>query len=1208
MEIYAHPRGYEVEVASLGGLPSALHAEDYSFGTGYALLRRTRDDDATWDPKIAVIGGVIRRYLQRGSAAPPTLGLEEAACRAAGLEQKLERAGKDSEEVGYQKWEGENVSPERLRRAVAIGNVGDGTPPELEPSLRETLLGSEEERRFLEWACTGARAGCGGRLLPQVLFRDLGTGSKDMRRADFVYSDGAGRPIVIEIDGIQHEESREADESRDEALEGLNLEVRRIPASVLKKGTAMEDAPGLRALEDAWKEGAGEQWDDEEKWAKATRWIQDGAALQAALTSLWMHGVITGAEDEVSVSGRLPAEVWRAAVEDWAALVEAIIDAHGLRNVVQRPRPKVARAEEAEGEDPSGRQVLIAVETEQPWWHRIPVARPDMVIRRCAPVATAWMSVSTDPEWSRWKKEAEGASEEIRDEGLGWLLQAVFRKQRFREAQAAAIRRWLDGKDTIVLLPTGAGKSMIYQLAGLISPGATLVVAPIVALIHDQREGLEQSGIRRMKALSADGRREDEADAIGELRNGTLIFLIMAPERLQKPEWRQALGVAREAGGIAGAVIDEGHCISEWGHDFRPAYGQLGSFLKGRLGVEAVLALTGTASRAVYRDMVAHLEVDREDPEACIRPNTHDRAEIRMSLKYCTSRRDAEIAKTVALEEVLRRLPPGSPKTVFRPRGKRSRCGIIFMPTVGGRNNGIVAGVDFAERTGLSHVVTYAGGEYQPSRIANARKFKRNRATVMVATGGYGMGVDKPNVRWVVHPHLTGSLESYYQQIGRAGRDRKEAYASAVLLDEHPEQTAEVLDARASFEEAREAYDQGPRRWDDVGTALYFHFGQFKGPEAELWSLLDTVERLGGRDGLDTPGERQLPYQKTLERDVVRLMRLGIVGYYEVHYGSRQVSVHVPKWSAEDVLQKLTRYVERFDRARAAAIGKELREKIERRKGSVKETVEAGCRALVEYLYETVEPARRRALHETVLMARTCKTEDEIRERMLDYLSEGKGSEKVDGLLGEARFDWKEWHELFGDIDGEGQMEAGRVRGLFIRALESNPGHPALLMGRAIAESACKDAAVEVVIENIRAAVEALPRYEREERMETAMNGVCNWIEQAEEDGLGPLCALAWLSAREAMSEVQGSRIMARAEQWGERAYMTEMIQVERSAKIIGKVEKIIGKVGEAEEMIRSLMKQRKTGQTHRRKHDGSTHPEDRGDGRRHAGPRADRP
>ena len=1056
-----------------------------------------------------------------------------------GLEPRLNRAGDDSEDVGYQKWEGEKVSRETLRRAVAMGDAEGGTLPVLEPSLRESLLDSEEERRFLEWACTGARARRGGRLLPQVRFGDLGTGSKDMRRADFVYSDGVGQPIVIEIDGLQHEDSKEADASRDEALEALGLDVRRIPASALQ-GSGDEDAPELKYLDGILEKSADNLQADDDQWAQATRWIQEGVALQAALTSLWVHGAIQGAENSVRVSGRLPAEVWRAAVDDWMALAQAIIDAHGLTDVVQRPQPNVVPDEETEEEDSSRKQILIVLETEQPWWHGIPDTKPDFVIRRCAPVETALLSSVTNPKWSQWKKAAketseaaEETSEKVRDDALGWLLQAAFRKRRFREAQSTAIRRWMDGKDTIVLLPTGAGKSMIYQLAGLISPGTTLVVAPLVALMNDQREGLEQSGIRRMKALSSEGQRKDETDAIREIRNGSLIFLAMAPERLQKPEWCQALGTARKNGGIAGAVIDEGHCISEWGHDFRPAYGQLGSRIKGKLGFEAVLVLTGTASRAVYWDMVAHMEVDREDPGACIRPSTHDRPEIHMSLKYCKSPRDADLARPAALSEVLRCFPPGKPEVVFRPQGKKSRCGIIFMPAVRGRS-GIAAGLDLADGAGLrAHAVTYAGGEYQQDRAKNARQFKRNRATVMVATGGYGMGVDKPNVRWVVHPHLTGSLESYYQQIGRAGRDGKQAYASAVLHDEDPEHTDRVLGPRASFDEAKEVHEQRQRK-DDVGTALFFHFDKFKGAEAETRSLLDTISQLDRMGALEIPREYRLAYsrdrvedektrdQKTLERDVVRLIRLGIVKYYEIHYGSMQMSVYVPKWSVENMLQGLKRYIERFDRARAKVIDEYFRAELERRQASVKDIVKAGCRRLVSYLYEKVEPARRRALYETVQMARACSTDAEIRRRMLDYLSEGKGSETVDRLLREVRFDrpewWKEWHRLFGDIDSMGQMEAGRVQGLFIRALESNPGHPALLMGRAIAESACKDAAIKVVIENIRAAVEALPRYVRETGFETAMNGMVDWIERAEGDGLGPLCTLAWLM-REARFE-----------------------------------------------------------------------------------------
>ena len=1160
MEIHAHPAGYEVEVASLGGLPGALRAEDYQFQSGFALLRKSDDQSAEWNSKVGVIGGIIHRYLQRGDAALATPDLEVAACNAAGIGDKLKRHGADSEEYGYQKLDDEHVSPEMLRRAVAAGFAAESAQPEVDPSLRQTLLTNEAERLFLNEACGAICANLGRHLLPKVAIGDLGIGESESGPVDFVYSDGVSKPTLIQIDGIENDDDPAGVEKRRKLLAAQGLPVKRISAEYLLDSLTTSSA--TVDLLDQLREPVStkESQDGLEEWAKATRWIQEGAAVQAALTSLWINGNIGDGEFDVLVTGRMPREVWTAAVEDWSALAKAVIDAHGLTGSVKRPQPRIA---ENDAESMGRNQVLIALETEYPWWHKVSAERPDIAVRRCVPVTEAWMSAAVDPDWDQWKKEINGTSEAVRNSGLEWLLKAAFRKLRFREAQASAIRRWVDKKDTVVLLPTGAGKSLIYQLTALISPGTTLLIAPLVALINDQSEGLEQFGIRRLRGLSSDeGGRDEEKRALEEIKLGTLIVLAMAPERLQKPEWRQALGVARDAGGIAGAVIDEGHCVSEWGHDFRPSYGQLGSFLRGRLGVAAILVLTGTASRSVYRDMVAHIELDRNDPEACIRPSTHDRPEIHMSLSYCKASRDAEIERESALQAIRRRFP-GNPTNVFRPLGPNTRSGIVFMPTVAGRGNNIETGVKRVQQAGLRHVVTYAGREYSGKRAENARQFKRNQASVMVATSGYGMGVDKPNVRWVIHPHLIGSLESYYQQIGRAGRDRKQAYAIAVLHDQDPEHTDKVLDARRNFEEAKKAYKHYHRRNDDIGTAMFFHFRAYNGIESETKSLLNTVDLLHRSQRLDTPGSREINYpgkepeNKALERDIVRLIRLRIAEYYEVNYGANKMIVHVRKWTEVDVREGLAEYVGRFDRARAVAMKDELETLLESCGGDLLQIVQAGCRTLVDYLYETVEPARRRALHETVLMARTCSEDGQIRERMLDYLSEGKGSEKIDRLLKESRLDWDEWHSLFGDIANEGQMEAGRLRGLFIRSLESNPGNPALLLGRAIAECACRDAVLDVVIGNMRAAIEALPRYSRENRLDQAVDGMCEWIAQAEDDGFGPLCALADLSANQEMSGAQKARVKSRAKLWADRAYMPELAWMKRSAAILKKAEQL---------------------------------------------------
>ena len=1161
MEIHAHPAGYEVEVASLGGLPGALRAEDYQFKSGFALLRKSDDQSAEWNSKVGVIGGIIHRYLQRGGAALATPDLEVAACNAAGIGDRLKRHGPDSEEYGYQKLDDENVSPEMLRRAVAAGFANESAQPEIDPSLRQTLLTNEAERLFLDEACGAICARLGRHLLPQVALGDIGAGASELRPVDFVYSDGVSKPTLIQIAGIESDDDSEEVEERRKKLDALNLPIEQISAEFLLNPLSRSSATA--ELLDQLRESGNtkESQDGLKEWAKATKWIQEGAAVQAALTSLWINGNIGDGEFDVLVTGRMPKKVWAAAVDDWSALTKAVIDAHGLTDSVKCPQLTIA---EGNAESPGRNKVLIALETEYPWWHKVSAERPDIAVRRCVPVTEAWMPAAVDPEWDQWKKEINGASEATRNSGLEWLLRAAFRKRRFREAQASAIKRWVDKKDTVVLLPTGAGKSLIYQLTALISPGTTLLIAPLVALINDQREGLEQFGIRRMRGLSRDGSTpKDENRALEEVERGSLIFLAIAPERLQKPEWRQALGVASKAGGIAGAVIDEGHCVSEWGHDFRPAYGQLGNVLRGRLNVAAILVLTGTASRSVYRDMIAHIELDRDDPEACIRPSTHDRPEIRMSLHYCKTLRDANVARNSAVKDVLRQFP-GNPTNVFRPRGSNTLCGIMFMPTVANKKirNDIETGVTRVQDEGLRHVVTYAGGKYAGKRVKHARQFKRNQASVMVATSGYGMGVDKPNVRWVIHPHLTGSLESYYQQIGRAGRDREKAYSIAVIFDQDPEHTDNVLDARRNFEEAKEAYENYPRD-DDIGTAMHFHFKAYNGVENETKSLLNTVELLHRSQPLDTPGLREINYpgeegqRKALERDIVRLIRLRIAEYYEVNYGAKKMVVHVRKGTEVDIREGLAEYVGRFDQARAVAMKDELAAVLESCGGDLLRIVRAGCRTLVDYLYETVEPARRRALHETVLMARTCSSDSQIRERMLDYLSEGKGSEKIDRLLKESRLDWDEWHSLFGDVANEGQMEAGRLRGLFIRSLESNPGNPALLLGRAIAECACRDAVLDVVTGNMRAAIEALPRYSREDQLDQAVDGMCEWIAQAEDDGFGPLCALADLSANQEMSGAQKTRVNSRAKLWADRAYMTELAWIKRANAILKKAEQL---------------------------------------------------
>ena len=1008
-------------------------------------------------------------------------------------------------------------------------------------------LDSEEEGNFLDWACKSPMGNYAKYLLPQVEFADLGGQANDLRRVDFLYCDGASEPFVVEIDGAQHEQNGAVDEARDVALESLGLEVKRLPAGALKTGEDRNGEPALRDFA-VWWQGrlnvASGSLD--ERWVAAVRLIQDAAALQFALTRLWARGTFRRSDTAIALTGELPEDVAQAALSDWKALVEAVIGAHGLGSQV--PGPVGVELQAGTGSPTTFR---LAVESNLPWWHEISgETRPDLIVRRCATPSPALVATSTDSDWLERKQSLRDAQAEGRARSLRWILRAAFRKTAFREGQQEAILRCLDGKDTIVLLATGAGKSLIFHLSALLCPGTALVVAPLVALIDDQKDGLASAGIRRIDGLHGERSDEMERRAQKRLEDGTLLVLMMAPERLQKPVWRAPIQSAAEAGAISMAVVDEAHCVSEWGHDFRPVYLQLGRLLRRVFKIRTLLALTGTASRVVYKDMVAHLEVERDDPLACIRPTTHDRPEIGMQLSYCTSKGDAESARIGAFRS-LRRKFRGNPDTVFEPRGPRSCCGIVFMPTVNNPSSGIESGVRLVQAAGLRSIEKYAGREpYLKDRRQSAHRFKRNAATVMVATSGYGMGVDKPNVRWVIHPHVVSSLEAYYQQIGRAGRDGNRAYAMAVLHDEQPKHTDRVLDPDKAFTEARHEYSQA-NRWDDVGTALYFHFGLFRGADEETKSLIETSYGLKVNE---PAGERRIPIiggGESQQRDIGRLIRLGIVEYYQVDYGSKRITAHVREWAHDEMVESLREYIGRSDRVRGEAVADELKEQLAHCDDPLA-AVEAGCRALVAYLYETVEPARRRALRETVLMARQCGTDQEIRRWMLDYLSEGKGWEKVEELLDQTSIDWEEWQSVFGDVASDGAMEASRVRGLFIRALESNPGHPALLLGRAISEAASTEGVLAVVEENLLAALGSLPRYARRGELGEAFDGVCRWLEAADGDGMGPLCGIARLATAGRNGNALEKRLHEHTNRWRDRVAVDRVACIETMDSVAG--------------------------------------------------------
>lgn len=326
-------------------------------------------------------------------------------------------------------------------------------------------------------------------------------------------------------------------------------------------------------------------------------------------------------------------------------------------------------------------------------------------------------------------------------------LRKHFGHAEFRPAQRAAVLSVLSGRDTLVVMPTGGGKSLCYQVPALIRSGLTIVVSPLIALMHDQVSALEDRGISA--ALVNSTLSSDEIGCrLARAAAGELGLLYVAPERFDSPAFRSAL-VDMEVGLVA---VDEAHCVSQWGHDFRPSYLRLRRRWR-EMGHPQIVALTATATPEVRDDIVRQLGLR----DARIMVRGFDRPNLRWSVV----REDRPAEKSVALLEQI--------------EGRDDEAAVVYAST----RKMVEAAAELLRSAGVA-AAAYHAGMNRDARARVQERWTSGEVPVVVATNAFGMGIDKEDVRRVIHLQMPGSLEAYYQEAGRAGRDGKEAYC--VLL------------------------------------------------------------------------------------------------------------------------------------------------------------------------------------------------------------------------------------------------------------------------------------------------------------------------------------------------------------------------------------------------------------------------------------------
>lgn len=725
--------------------------------------------------------------------------------------------------------------------------------------------------------------------------------------------------------------------------------------------------------------------------------------------------------------------------------------------------------------------------------------------------------------------------ETVKEAALEFFLQNIFRKQHFREGQLEIIKRALERKNVIGLLPTGAGKSLCYQLATLLQPCVSIVVEPIKSLMHDQYRNLKKMGIDAVANISSDLNTTEREYFQNRFQKGEFQFVLITPERFQIEKFRQILETFSSANPVGYGVIDEAHCVSEWGHDFRPSYLTLAKSFKTLCCFEGqsppIYALTATASSAVLRDIRLDLGIsEAEEDGAIITPGTLDRSELEFRLYQTPTANKFE-----SLKHIFKELAVSNNCTteeLFIVDGANTRSGLIFCPHVNKSDVAIttvqakIAGhFSFAERQGhnlfdveseipycskcgrpmrqrqnrrdksyfygcsgypacrftrpfndFSKIKVYRNSHIYAGKVPNhfsdpawqeykmkaQEEFTKNLVPLMITTKSFGMGIDIPNIRYTIHYNIPPSIEAFYQEAGRAGRDRKNAVCALIFSDENAQDANARLNPDLRADEVWEIKDPAWEEQSDVHRMLFFQQNSFKGQKKEITNLkqivnfhilpqlkvmpddsskdvvieaLETEEVIKGK-------KKTIKNDAATEKVLYRLQILGVIDFYTIDFSTpKRYCLRVNKRSDLYYASKLYDYLrlrkENF-RAKHQTSDLFLAEIVLNR--PTIHTITALGEELIEFVYSTIEPQRRQSLANMVDAARS-ETDEEFRYKVLRYLSPAEELAWLFKRFPESSYlnEWLEILDYATDFDS-----TSKLFGMTQRTLESYPNHTGL--------------------------------------------------------------------------------------------------------------------------------------------------------------------
>ena len=1033
-----------------------------------------------------------------------------------------------------------------------------------EPRLRHTeqqlsSCDSDEERQFLRTILPTIIGPYAGQLLElqRPLESIVINGKHKEQRVDFacefpIRSRGT-RGLVIEVDGSQHDEEPQEslDKVRDEAVREAGWETVRIKTREFSDIPADKIAQLKAFFQGRYAQAASENyrepfWEDD-----LPRHIFQlvlvplaVARIQKTLVQLIHSGVLA-----------LDASVWKIAVFErdvpcaWLAVQDFI---QLLRNLLTLQRrdfaPKVelrvySSEEFADAElsvpdaalyfehhrqiagfrgdrdvESFDADVLLdiallqrsgLIDIEPLFEERVSRNAVTAVIRSVHRVSATRRVASAKPV-------AYHVDSEEKKESLRYFLRYLFRKEEFREGQEDILNRALARKDVIGLLPTGAGKSLCYQLSALLQPGITLVIDPIKSLMHDQDDHLKEAGIDTTTFIDSSLKKGERPRRVKRFQDGEFQFTFVSPERLMIQEFRNALtkmGTGANPKWFSYCVIDEAHCVSEWGHDFRTAYLRLGEnarkFCRPASGALPFIALTGTASFDVLSDVQRELEL--EDDQAIVALESYEREELHFEIIRVPQPQDLATnkkgkwepyatKKELYLVDWLGKLPQqfgcqaGEDSDFYERKGELTNSGLVFCPHV--NNSFGIKDISTYLKEKLPHMAGSIGeyaGELDPDYLEETQRgFRKNDLALLVATKSFGMGIDKPNIRYTLHFNMPQSLEAFYQEAGRAGRDRQKAVCALLFSEKFSDKglmQSFINDAfRGEDKEKRVIYEllnsiessSGSlpgieRMLEDMDVnqtkklIIPFENGRIKKIAGYTQKPIEKVqkaykfsykvkkfaEKLKVR--VDDRLKRDFKHIRTESETFKAIYRLSVVGAiddYTIDYHKRLIEAIITKRTDDEYVKMLSQYVSRYMSQEEA---KHVPEKIMQRKG---DTVLQKCLGyLISFVYDRIKKQREEALD---VMEQAAKVgvypnddpekdpnacQRDFRDFVYTYFDSRYTPELRKSLY---NYDLDLVWQYINEVKGE-PTPTKNLRGSCDRLLVENPNNAALLLLRAYA-------------------------------------------------------------------------------------------------------------------------------------------------------------